>query len=282
MPLSDLTLPELGLGILSWKGYHSLEKSLSQYHHHGVTDLFKEKLLFLPQIEEEGIDIAKRFSFPYDGTEQNLGILGGFKTMAQSMTSKYLLLAENDYQLSDDTLTQHDCYQVLNRALDHLKSGQSQVWRFRNLQNPGQLLHSHKTLKYWPADHATPLQRLAPAVRRLLRPAKAHHLKGMTVYTTSNPSQKFSDVIQQLENGDYLVRSDVMNWANNIFMIQRDFFLKEVIPQAEKYIGNRLINGFPTIETELNRSGWWNAQKFWIGVSNPGIFTHNRLGDRGY
>jgi len=277
-----LIFPDLGLGILSWKGYDSITASLNNYKNAGFLDLFSEKLVFLPEIEPQGIEIAQRFSIPYKGSQENLGILGGFKILAESMTSKYLLLTENDYELTNNKITHQECFDVVSRGLHHIKSGQSHVWRFRNLHQPGPILHHKKILKYWPKDEAFFLEKLISCGRRIMRPQKSHRLKGMTVYTSFKPSEKFPDVIKKLTSGDYLVRSDVMNWANNLFLIERDFFLNQIIPEAEKNISGRLINGFPTIETELNRSKWWRGQKFWIGVSNPGLFTHDRKGDRGY
>lgn len=275
-------LPNLGLGILSWRGYDSLTASLTSYRNAGLLDLFAEKLVFLPEIEQKGIDLAQKFSIPYQGTPNNLGILGGFKAMAEAMTSKYVLLLENDFQLSDDCLDNKICFDALVRALNHLKSGQSKLWRFRHLKKPGHPLQTDKVLKYWPKDDAPSHQKLLSILRRNVRSKKAHTMKGMTLYTKSNPSINFPDVIKQIANNDYLVRSDVLNWSNNLFMIERDFFLSQVIPEAERNISGRLINGFPTIEIELNRSGWWRKNKFWIGVSNPGLFTHDRKGDRGY
>lgn len=276
------TLPNLGLGILSWKGYDSLAASLTSYQKAGFLDLFAEKCLFLPEMEQKGIDLAKKFSMPYQGTPNNLGILGGFKAMAEAMTSKYVLLLENDFQLSDDCLDKQTCFDALSRALHHLQSGQSNVWRFRHLKKPGHPLQTDKVLKYWPQDNATAYQKFASIFKRSIRRKKAHAMKGMTIYTKPNPSLDFPDVIKQISHHDFLVRSDILNWSNNLFMIERDFFLNQVIPEAEKNIGGRLINGFPTIEIELNRSGWWRDNQFWIGVSNPGLFTHDRKGDRGY
>jgi hypothetical protein len=275
-------LKDLGLGILSWKGHTSLAASLKNYQDAGLLDLFSEKMVFLPEMDEDGRHLAEKYSLTSAGTTQNLGILGGFKAMAEAMSSKYLLLAENDYELSRESITQNECYETLSRGLDHLKSGQSCVWRFRDLHNPGQVMHHSKILKYWPNETSPPKLRFTSFILRMLRPNKAHRLKGMTVYTSKTPSQDFPNVIKQLSSGDYLVRSDVMNWANNLFLIDRDFFLNQIIPEAEKNIGGRLINGFPTIETELNRGTWWRESKFWIGVSNPGLFTHDRKGDRGY
>lgn len=279
LPRPQKTLENLGLGILSWRGYDSVRATLKTYQDAGFLDYFGEKLLFLPEIEDEGVRVAAEFAIPYKGTAKNLGILGGFKAMAENMTSEYLLLAENDFKLCDPNI---DNFSPIARALESLQSGQSNVWRFRHLQNPGPQLFSDKTLQYWPNATASPFAKLTAGIKRILRTEKAHRMKGMSIYTEAHPSDKFPDVIKQLPSGDYLVRSDVLNWANNLFMIKRDFFLNAVIPMAEQNIGGRLINGFPTIETELNRGPWWREQKFWIGVSNPGIFTHNRMEYRGY
>lgn len=271
--------PDTGLGILSWKGYDSLTASLDSYKQAGFLDIFAEKLVFLPEIEQIGIDIAEKYNIPYAGTPENLGILGGFKAMAEKMTSKYVLLIENDFQISHGV---SDVFTPILRAIESLEKGEARMWRFRNLQFPGQPIQTKKTVKYWPADKASLPAKILAGSRRILRSAKAHRLKGMTVYTHNNPAEKFPDVIKQTTSGDYLVRSDVMSWSNNLFLIEREFFLNKIIPEAERNIGGRLINGFPTIETELNRSHWWRDQKFWIGISNPGLFTHDRKGDRGY
>lgn len=278
-PASFPILPTLGLGILSWKGYQSVESTLVSYQDSGFLDIFSEKLLFLPETEQQGIDLAHKFNIPHKGSEKNLGILGGFKAMAEAMTSKYVILAENDFKLTPNI---SDYATPLARALEHLESGKSQLWRFRHLQHPGAPLAIDKVMKFWPATDASIQEKAIAALRRLCRPQKAHRLKGMTSYIYPDLDQRFPDVVQKTADGDFLLRSDITNWTNNVFMINREFFLNEVIKTAEENIGGRLINGFPTIETELNRCGWWQKQKFTVGVSNPGIFTHGRLNDRGY
>lgn len=275
-PFSDL-----GIGILSWRGYESLRATLESYQKSGLFDCFSEKLLFLPQIEDQGIALAQEFRIPYQGTDKNLGIMGGFKAMAEAMTSDYVLLAENDFQMSQT----HDAPRAaLGRALQSLKDGRSHVWRFRHLKYPGQKFYIEKTMRYWPAAEAPLLEKLGAFLRRFARPTKAHRLKGLTPYFRANPAQDFPDVIKQTESGDFLVRTDVINWANNVFLVKRSFFLEVIIPEAERHISGRLINGFPTIETELNRSEWWKNKDsgLWAGISNPGLFTHDRLNDRGY
>lgn len=269
----------LGLGILSWHGYDSVRASLESYRAGGLLDFFDEKLLFLPEISAKGQALGAEFGLRTAGTPRNLGILGGFQAMAEQMTSPYVLLAENDYQL---IVPGEKAYAALKTARDSLTVGQAQVWRFRHLQQPGDVFDLAKHERYWPAPSGSVFQQIVAAARRLVRPGKARRLSGFAPYIYKDPEVRFPRDIQRTAAGDYLVSSRILNWANNIFMIRRDFFLDEIISAALAHQGGRLVNGFPTIETELNRSRWWREKGFWIGVSNPGLFTHARQGDRGY
>ena len=47
------------IGILSWKGYDSLENSLYSYKKYGLSNMTDHKYVCLPEYSEEGIRIAK-------------------------------------------------------------------------------------------------------------------------------------------------------------------------------------------------------------------------------
>lgn len=265
----------IGFGILSWRGYDSLEASLKSYDNAGLFGMFDENLIFLPQMEEPGIALARQYGVPLAGTPDNLGILGGFKAMAEALKADTLVLAENDYPLvkPPEKARRH-----LAAARRHIESGDVHVWQLR--PGPGVYPGFEWVTTYWPSDAASPSERRAAAIRRLLRPMKARSLIGRTAYTLERPERRFPNDFRRTEEGELLVRSRALPWANNVFMIRRDFFLNVIIPAAEARVRGRLINGFPTIETELNR-GWWRRQGFWTGLGS-GLFAHRRLGDRGY
>lgn len=268
----------VGFGILSWRGHASLSSALETYHEAGLFDLFDKSLLFLPEMDETGIDIARRFDLPHAGTPNNLGILGGFKALAQTLQTEILVLAENDYMLIE---SREEAKRQLAVAQRHIEAGSAHVWRLRHRWKPGQTWETHKAEKYWPKpDSPAPVQRAA-RWRRLARPNKARRLIGWNVFLDEAADRRFPDLIRRTGEGDLLVSSRSLPWANNIFMVRRDFFLNTVIPAAEARIDRRLVNGFPTIEIELNHRGWWRRQDFWIGVGK-GLFTHERQGDRGY
>lgn len=270
--------PKIGIGVLSWRGYTSLRAALETYHAQDLFSLFDEKFVFLPEMSEEGITIARDFGMTYAGSDKNLGILGGFQALAQNMISDYILLCENDFGLIEDL---NSARAQIDRAMASLTRGETQVWRFRHRKTPGEVWAIEKGLRYWPRDNAPALEKIWASARRLLRPDKAARLKWYATFIYDDPEERFPDTVRRVEGGDLLVRSDMMNWSNNPFLINRKFYLETVIPAAIAQTRGRMINGFPTIETELNR-GWWRAQKYWIGIANPGLFSHARYGDRGY
>lgn len=267
----------LGFGILSWRGYDSLTAALETYRQASLLDLFDKTLLFLPQAEPRGFEIAACFGIEAQGTADNLGILGGFEEMARRLDCETLVLAENDYMLIEPRAEAIRQLGVARRAVE---SGEAQVWRLRHREHPGQVWAIDKAEAFWPRPSASAGERLAAAVRRALRPEKARRLSGWSVFLRDDAETLFPQDIARAAEGDWLVSSRVLPWANNIFMIRRDFFLETIIPAAKAAAAGRLINGFPTIETELNR-GWWRARDFRIGVGR-GLFTHERQGDRGY
>ena len=82
----------LGLGILSWKGGDNLKTSLASYASENLLSLFDETVVFLPEQGDYETEIAHNFHLKTVGSPTNLGILGGFKALAQSMTADYVLL----------------------------------------------------------------------------------------------------------------------------------------------------------------------------------------------
>lgn len=267
----------VGFGVLSWRGYESLAAALESYAAADLFSLFAENVLFLPEAQPEGSALARRYGLKEISTPDNLGILGGFKALAQAMASPILLLAENDYPLIEP---REEAARQLRIAADYLARGEAHVWRFRHRLRPGQGLDRLKSERYWPREGASAGRRLSAALLRILRPGKAARLSGWTALTHENAERLFPGEIRRTPEGDALVHSRSLPWCNNVFMVRRDFFLKTVIPAAEFDVRGRLVNGFPSIETEINRR-YWRRGDFWTGVGR-GLFTHARREYRGY
>jgi hypothetical protein len=262
----SLARPTLGIGVLSWGGLESLKASLESYAREDLFGLADETLLLLPEMTAEGAAVANAFSLPYEGTRDNLGILGGFKTLASLMTSDLLLLLENDCPLIEPRA---EAMRQLDLARRAVGAGEVVVFRMRHVAHPGQ---KFPTLEKYRRYHGPgPL----PALRRRLRPGKARRLAGTAVYAEAAPEARFPDLIERTPEGWLSVSSTCLPWTNQSVVVARDFYLKTIIAEAEAHPSPRRVHGFPDIEKEWNAPRW-RASGWRIGVDR-GLFTHERI-----
>jgi hypothetical protein len=259
------------IGILSWKGYDSLENSLNSYKKNGLSNMTNHKFVCLPEYTEEGIKIAEKYNYKPILIKDNLGILGGFKKLAKEMPKGPILLLENDLELIEN---KKETYLQLKKSINFLNQQKVIQVRLRSKLNPGEPFEGLRKYKqYWSNT-------LISRLKRFLRPLKAHKLIGTSTYCLDHPERFHSDVVERISEGFYLVPSSVITWANLAILVDRDIYLKTIIKQAEKSQSKKYINGFKNIEIELNNS-WWRNNEFKIIVA-PGLFKHNRLSHRGY
>jgi hypothetical protein len=259
------------IGILSWNGYDSLLNSLLTYEKNGLSKLTKYKYICLPEYKQEGIQLAKKFSYKPILFKKNLGILGGFKALAEKMPSGPILLLENDLPLIED---QNVTFDQIQNSIKLLSNDNVIQVRLRSRTNPGlPFVGIEKYQRYWSNN-------IISYIKRILRPSKAKRLIGTATYVIQNPVKRHPNYIKSLSHSYFSVSSSVLNWANLAILVDRDKFLNIIIPKAETVSSNKKINGFKNIEIELN-SFWWRKQNFEIIVA-PGLFTHFRVSDRGY
>ena len=90
------------IGIISWKGYDSLENSLISYEKNGLSNLTNNKFICLPEYTEEGIKLAKQFEYIPILLQQNIGILGHLKKLVNEIPEGPILLLENDLELIEN------------------------------------------------------------------------------------------------------------------------------------------------------------------------------------
>ncbi|MGF1456049.1 MAG: hypothetical protein ACFB6R_11835 [Alphaproteobacteria bacterium] len=272
-------LPDTGAGILSWKGYGSLRGALESYRAADFLSLFPETRIFLPEAEDEGRHMAAEFGLSVAEHPDNLGILGGFEGLARSMSSRYVLLLENDFKLVEDRDT---AARELATALDLLRTGRCQVIRLRSRRQPGPPLTGlQKYRRLYPVEGDGPWQRAAKGALRMIRPDKARRNLAACVYLYEDPSMVHPDVIRRdPDTGFFLVSSRFMNWTNQAFLIERQFFLDRIIGYAKTHATRRGINNFRSLEIEMN-SPYWRRSGWHVGLGD-GLFTHARRDDRGY
>ena len=262
---------QFSIGILSWKGYDSLKNSLISYEKNGLSKLTNHKFICLPEYNEEGIKIAKRFNYKSILIDENIGILGGFKELAKQMPKGPILLLENDLELIENTKTTFD---QIKKSIHYLSKYNATQVRLRSRLDPGEpFVGVQKYEQYWSKNFSS-------SIKRFFRPAKAKKLIGTSIYSIQNPEIRHPKYIKKLTNGFYLVPSSTLNWANLAILVDRDSYLRIIIKRAEETKSKKYINGFKNVEIELN-SNWWSENNFKILLA-PGLFKHNRLSDRGY
>ena len=259
------------IGILSWKGYDSLENSLYSYKKNGLSNMTKNKFICLPEYKEEGIKIAEKYNYKPILIKKNIGILGGFKKLAKEMPKGPILLLENDLELIEN---KKETFSQLQKSINFLNEHQLIQVRLRSRKIPGEpFVGLRKYKSYW-SDN------LISRTKRFLRPIKAHRLIGTSTYCYDEPDKIHPDIVKKIYEGFYLVPSSVLTWANLAILVDRDFYLETIIKKAEETRSKKHINGFKNIEIELNCS-WWRDNEFKILIT-PGLFKHNRLSHRGY
>ena len=269
----------LGFGVLSWKGAETLEPSLKSYADQNLLSLFDETVIFLPEQRQKETDIAHKYGLDIYGSTENLGILGGFKTLAEALTTDVIIMVENDCPLITHLA---DAKQQIEHGYDLLLRQKADIVRLRSRTNPGQDWGvNRKYREYYPVHDDNILKKTIKAVKRVMRPQKAEKLKGWSVYEGADEAQKFASLTNYDASNDcFIVDARYMPWTNQSIMIRRDFFLDNIIQIAEEMETTRRINGFKNLEIEMN-SDYWRSSGYNVAIPK-GIFTHQRIGDRGY
>lgn len=271
-------LPDLGLGVLSWRGYASLDAMLDALNRHGLPTLAGERLVFLPEEEEQGHRIAARHGFASRGHAENLGIHGGFRALAGVLEARYVLLLENDLHATEPLA---EAGRQLAHGLRLLREGRAHVVQFRDLDRPGQAFQGiPKYRAYHPAPDAPWPARATAALRRTVRPAKAERMIGNAPFAEAAPERRFPQAVTRDAEGFFLMSSRHRVWSNQSILVERRFFLDHLLEYVERAPTTRRVNGFKNIEIELN-GAWWREQDLQVAVA-PGFLTHERIGDRGY
>lgn len=262
----------LGLSILSWRGAETLKPSLESYASAKLFDAFSEAQLFLPDPNEAVLDVAKQFDIKINTTPQNLGIMENMVAAAAAMSTDYILMLENDCPLIEPM---PKVRRQLTKSLKLLEGDDVIMARFRSVAQPGQAFGG--LAKYRRLYSGT---RRSTLIKRL-RPDKLRRLTGYALYDGPDSIKRHPECFQNVGEGFYLVDASVMPWTNQSILIHREFFLNRIIPLARSVKTKRHANKRPNLEIELNKTSAWRKSS-WKIACGPGLFTHERVGDRGY
>jgi hypothetical protein len=258
------TIEDFGIGFLCWQGYDGFRQALKTYSREHLFDLAAERLIYFNGLDDEARSLAQEFSIPFAGNADNFGILGGFKGLAEAMSSEVLLLLENDLPLIEPG---REARRQIRQAVAAVRDGEVQVFRMRHRHKPGQKFTTlEKYRRYHGEGGVVPL-------RRILRPGKAKRLIGTALYAEQDPHEKFAEIDRQPQ-GWWKISTKHLPWTNQSIIVRRDFFLETIIAHAEENPSNRSVNGFPDIEKEWNCPKWRNSG--WTIGAGRGLFTHER------
>jgi hypothetical protein len=193
------------------------------------------------------------------------------------MSAEVVLLVENDCPVIVD-------YEEAKRQIFHARrlidSGEARIVRLRSLAEPGEAFTTRQKFhRYFPTEGAGWPTRLRASVRRLLRPKRAKRALGEAVLHHQKLAAEHGTARFDAE-GFGLTTSRYIPWTNQSVMMRREDFLESVIEVAKAANTRRRVNGAKNIEIEMNAPHWRDAE-IPIAVA-PGIFTHRRVGSRGY
>jgi hypothetical protein len=204
--------------------------------------------------------------------------LGGFDALASALQSDVVLITENEFPLIEPA---EIAAPQINRAHDLVRSGDADVVLMRSRSNPGSPFDiGDKYPRFFPHEGASSSARFAASVRRIARPGKARRLLARSTCLRDDAATLAPFANTDLGDGFHLTSSQYLPWTNNPFMVRRSFLTDTILPFAKNAETSRRVNGFKNLEIELN-CAWWRDNRFKI-VHAPGLFTHGRVGDRGY
>jgi len=278
-----MTGTTLGLGILSWRAPRSLRLSLESYARADLFGIFDEVCIVFQECTPEDEALAREFGLPWRGFADNLGILGGFKRMAESLQSDYALLLEEDFTLEENA---SEARRQIREALADLRARRVDLYHFRHLHKHDHAIayavtkHRRYHLPRQDISGRSPpslASRLLTRGRSLLLAPRAQRLRGRAVYCERNPHQAFPEAISRTPEGNYVIDSRAFDWTNPGTLIRRDFMLETIVPYVEQHPSRiKQRNGFQNIESAL-RCPWWRRAGFKAGIANPGLFRQQPL-----
>ncbi len=262
----------IGLSILSWRGAEALRPALESYAKVGLFHEFDEAQVFLPDPDQAVLDVVRDFDVQVRTSQQNLGIMENMVAAAAQLSTDYILMLENDCPLIEPIA---EVRRQIARSIELLNCKDVIMSRLRHVRDPGQAFTG--LAKYRKLHDGS----LRSHLTRLFRPDKTRRLAGYALYDGPGSINRHQKHFQDMGDGFYLVDTSIMPWTNQSILVDRHRFLNEIIPVARSVKTNRHANDLPNLEIELNKTSLWRSSG-WKIACGPGLFTHERIGDRGY
>ena len=267
-----MTSQTIGLGVLSWRGAESLNATLESYAKIDFFSLFDEVAVFLPDPDENVLEVVKKYPVTAHKALKNLGILENIAATAECLSTEFFLFVENDCPIIE---THDEARKQIERSIEFLRRDDVIMSRLRSAKQPGEDFDGLR--KY----RALYEGRFVSSLKRMLRPGKVKRLSGYARYDGDESMKRHGSAFENLGDDYYLVDCAVMPWTNQSILMRRSLFLETIIPHARQVKTNRGANKLPNLEIELNKGTFWRNSG-WKILCGPGLFTHRRHEHRGY
>jgi hypothetical protein len=277
---------KMGLGILSYRAHDTLKKTLSSIEQKNVRRFFDDSVIYFNDFCDKDKEIADAFSYRAVGGP-NIGFTAQ-QQLAEHLEADYIVLIQNDCPLIENF---SELEKQLTKAVELLEAGKIDLMRLRHQWHVGEgFCDVEKYAKFYNINAVSDafiaqeygldegILKNSPVkyIKKYIRPFKARRLMGRSVYIEKSPEKCFPKFIQK--EGDVLiVDSECIDFTEQSFLIQKDFFLNTLCKFINENPKKRTLHGFQVPEIILNCS-WWRKQHFKIGVCK-GLFTHNRFDD---
>ena len=258
----------LSIGVLSWKAHETLRKTLASYE--ALLPLVDEAVVFFNSITPDDRAIAGEFGFRAEGSEENLGILGGTLSLARCLSGDKILLLQNDnpVNVSPDVLSRR-----IAEAIAILDEGKADMVRMRDRFDPS-FSDCVKYLKLYPGEDG--VDTLAMRMRRILRPIKARRMIGRAAAVLKDPSSRHPGEFVRCGES-FITDSRYTNYSDQPFMASRTLALELLEWADARKEHSRTLNGRYVPEIIIN-SRFWRARRIRVAISE-GVFAHARFDD---
>jgi hypothetical protein len=272
--------PTLGLSILSWRSWKTLEASLESHKAAGLFDHFTRSLIYFQDLCDRDREIAEAYGLDYAGGP-NCGIADGMRNAANHLSTDYVLFLEND---CPTIASPEKVERELAVAVDYLEKGIIDIMRLRSRLEPGEgFCDPAKYLRYYPPRSPEPSVDISGSIapgwkrwlRRIFKPYNIHLMRGRSLYVERYPEKLFPETIQKTGDGIWIGDSSCMDWTNQSVLLKSALFLDVLMPYVDAHPSGLELHGTREPERPLN-CRWWRRQHFKIGQGD-GIFSHARF-----
>ena len=246
-------LQDITLGILSWKSCKTLQNTLESYKNNGLLDLVNV-FIYFQEIGDVEKKLADKYSVPYIGTPQNIGIQKGLIQMINNTNTKYFIFAENDFELIHN---KDEVQKVFEDCIKLLENDDISVVKLRDNQNPGEPNYSKLIYEnhYKDKENLQDFRYKLEALSYIDSPETVFPGK----YTFINYNYKW-----------YKTSSIDNQWSNNIFIAKTQWMKDKVIPLID-LTGNNIKDHYVLEHNLVDNLKDYNL------AAGMGLFKHNRL-----